>query len=141
MRSHIGDIGRILLSLIFLVSAVTKILDPSGTQTYMAAYGLPFTQVLWFGAVVTELLGGLALLLGARVRLVSVVLIGFLLSATLIFHTSLGDQQQLLHFMKNLAIIGGLLMVVQHGEGTTSPATSPETETPSRGVPFAQHAE
>lgn len=109
-----------LLSLVFLGSAATKIADPAGTQAYMAAYGLPMTGVLLNGAIATELLGGVALLLGFKVRWMAVVLAGFLLSATLIFHTNLGDQQQLLHFLKNLSILGGLVLVVKAGAGPYS---------------------
>lgn len=120
MRRYALDIGRILLSLIFLGSAATKLADPAGTQAYMAAYGLPMTGMLLVAAIVTEGLGGLALLVGLEVRLTAFVLGGFLASATLIFHTSLGKQQQLLHFLKNLAILGGLLLVMSEGTGPLS---------------------
>jgi putative oxidoreductase len=120
MRRYALDIGRILLSLIFLGSAATKLADPAGTQAYMAAYGLPMTGTLLVAAIVTEGLGGLALLVGLKVRLTAFLLAGFLASATLIFHTSLGEQQQLLHFLKNLAILGGLLLVMSEGTGPLS---------------------
>lgn len=120
MSRYSLDIGRILLSLIFLGSAATKLADPAGTQAYMDAYGLPMTGVLLVAAIATELLGGLALLVGLKTRLTAFVLIGFLATATLIFHTSLGEQQQLLHFLKNLAILGGLLLVMNEGTGPLS---------------------
>ncbi len=120
MKNYALDIGRILLSLVFLGSAATKIADPAGTQAYMAAYGLPMTSALLLGAIATELLGGLALLVGLKTRRVAFVLSGFLLSATLIFHTSLGEQQQLLHFLKNVSILGGLLLLVAEGSGPLS---------------------
>lgn len=120
MRHYSFDVGRILLSLIFLGSAATKIADPAGTQAYMAAFGLPMTGVLLVGAIVTEVVGGLALLFGLKTRLAALVLIGFLGVATLVFHTNLGDQQQLLHFLKNLAIIGGLVLVIAEGRGPLS---------------------
>lgn len=118
-RNHIA-IGRIFLSLIFLGSAATKLVDPAGTQAYMAAYGFPMTGVLLVAAIATELLGGLALLLGWKTRPAAVVLTGFLAGATLIFHTNLADQQQLLHFLKNLAILGGLFLVIGEGAGPFS---------------------
>jgi len=120
MRRYALDIGRILLSLIFLGSAATKLADPAGTQAYMEAYGLPMTGVLLVAAVATELLGGLALLMGFKTKLAAFLLSGFLLSATLIFHTSLGEQQQLLHFLKNVSILGGLLLVMAEGSGPIS---------------------
>jgi putative oxidoreductase len=133
MKNYTLDVGRILLSMIFLGSAATKIADPAGTQAYMAAYGLPMTSVLLVGAIATELLGGLALLVGLRTQLVAGILSGFLLSATLIFHTNLGEQQQLLHFLKNVSILGGLLLVMSEGSGPLSldrrgkPATEENT--------------
>lgn len=120
MKNYALDVGRILLSIIFLGSAATKIADPAGTQAYMAAYGLPLTDLLLVGAIATETAGGLALLLGLKARLAAVVLTGFLLFATLVFHTNLGDQQQLLHFLKNVAIIGGLVIVMAAGTGPLS---------------------
>jgi len=72
------------------------------------------------GAIATETAGGLALLLGLKARLAAVMLTGFLAFATLVFHTNLGDQQQLLHFLKNVAIIGGLVMVIAEGTGPFS---------------------
>ena len=134
------DVGRVLLSLVFLGSAATKIADPAGTQAYMAAYGLPMTGVLLAGAIATELLGGVALFLGLKVRWVAVVLAGFLLSATLIFHTSLGDQQQLLHFLKNLSILGGLVLVVNTGAGPYSLDRHLSADAPDERA-VAAHAE
>lgn len=120
MSRYSLDIGRILLSLLFLGSAATKLADPAGTQAYMSAYGLPMAGTLLVAAIATEGLGGLALLVGLKARLTAVVLAGFLATATLIFHTSLGERQQLLHFLKNLAILGGLLLVMNEGNGPLS---------------------
>ncbi|WP_181149123.1 DoxX family protein [Salinibacter sp. 10B] len=97
-----------------------KIIDPAGTQAHMAAYGLPMTGVLLYGAIATELVGGLALLMGLKARSAVLALMGFLTVATLVFHTELGDQQQLLHFLKNVAVIGGLLLVIAEGTGPLS---------------------
>lgn len=120
MHRYSLDIGRILLSIIFLGSAATKIADPAGTQAYMAAFGLPMTGVLLAGAIATEVIGGVALLLGLKARWAAFVLIGFLGFATLVFHTNFAEQQQLLHFLKNVAIIGGLVLVMAEGTGPLS---------------------
>ena len=120
MRRYTLDIGRILISLIFLGSVATKIADPAGTQAYMSSYGLPMTDFLLIGAIATEIFGGLALLLGLKPRWAASVLTGYLIVATLVFHTSLGDQQQLLQFLKNVAIIGGLVLVMRVGTGPLS---------------------
>ncbi|MGB3491604.1 MAG: DoxX family protein [Elainellaceae cyanobacterium] len=119
-RNHIPLIARILLSALFLWSGVSKILAPVGTQEYMTAYGMPLTQLFLIGAIALELLAGLSLLLGYKMQLGAIALIAFTVVATLIFHTDLSDYIQQIMLMKNLAIIGGLLMVVQFGGGNVA---------------------
>jgi putative oxidoreductase len=116
-RNHIPLIARILLSAIFLWSGVGKILNPAATQEYMAANGMPFTSALLIGAIAIEVLGGLSVLLGYKVRIGAIALSVFLVITTLIFHTDLSDQIQQIMFMKNIAILGGLLLLIQYGPG------------------------
>jgi putative oxidoreductase len=117
IQNYILLMARALLSALFIWSGINKILDPAGTQQYMAAYGMPWTSVFLVAAIVTELGGGLSVLLGYRSRLGAAVLALFLIPATLIFHTNFADPIQQIMFMKNLAIFGGLLMIVQLGSG------------------------
>lgn len=116
-RNHIPLIARILLSALFILSGVNKILHPAETQQYMAASGMPLTGLFLVAAIVLELAGGLSVLLGFYARIGAIALIVFTAVATLIFHTNLTDQIQQIMFMKNLAIIGGLLLLLQHGPG------------------------
>ena len=116
-RNHFPLIARVLLSAIFIKAGIDKIMHPVGTQQYMAAHGIPLTEVFLIAAIAIELLGGLFLLLGYQARWGAVVLALFLVPATLIFHSNLGDQIQNIMFMKNLAILGGLFMVIQYGPG------------------------
>lgn len=118
-RNTLPLIARILLSALFLWSGVNKILGFAGTQEYMAAYGMPLTGLLLVGAIILELGGGLSVLLGIYPRVGAAALAAFTLIASLIFHTDFSDQMQQIMFMKNLAIIGGLLMIVQYGVGNT----------------------
>ena len=113
-------IARILLSAIFIMSAFGKIMDPAGTQGYMDAFGLPIIGILFVLAIIIEGLGGLSLLLGFKARWGAFVLIGFTLVATFTFHLNLADQTQMVMFLKNAAIIGGLLLVALHGAGPLS---------------------
>ncbi len=83
----------------------------------MSAHGMPWTSVFLVAAIVAELGGGLSVFLGYRSRLGAAVLALFLIPATLIFHTDFADPVQQIMFMKNLAIFGGLLMIVQLGSG------------------------
>lgn len=114
--------GRLLLSLIFVMSGVHKIMAWSDTASRMEAEGMPLVPLLLAGAIVFEIGGGLSVMLGIRARLGAAALIVFLIPTTLIFHdfwTFEGQEQQLqmIHFMKNLAIMGGLFVVAAVGPG------------------------
>jgi len=118
-------LGRILLALIFLISGLGKIFDWQGTAGYMASKGMPLIPFFLLGAIVLELAGGLAVLLGFKARIGALLLIVFLIPATLIFHnfwtlTGMERQIQMIMFLKNLAIMGGLLLVVGLGPGPSS---------------------
>ena len=117
MRSYVPLLGRILLGLIFVMSGLTKITGFEATQQQMAAQGMPLTAVLLVGAIVVEVLGGLSVILGLWARGGAAALILFLIPATLIFHTDFGQQTQVIMFLKNLSIMGGLLLVMAFGSG------------------------
>ncbi len=120
MRNFIPLIARIFMSAIFLKSALGKIMDPAGTQQFMANYGMPFTGLFLIGAIVLEAAGGLSVLIGYKARWGATLLVVFMVPTTLIFHTKLSDPIQMIMFVKNLAILGGLLMVVYFGAGPVS---------------------
>lgn len=113
-------VGRLLLSAIFLISVLGKIQAPAGTIGYIAAAGLPSPQVAYAIAVLIELVGGLALLVGFRTRIAAGALAIFTLAAAAGFHSNLADMNQFIHFFKNVAIAGGLLQVVAFGAGAFS---------------------
>ncbi len=113
-------LGRTLIALIFLMAGYGKLTDPAGTQQYMAAYGMPLTGFFLVCTIILELGGGLSVLLGYKARWGATALAIFLVPVTLIFHTKFSDQMQVAMFMKNLAIIGGLLMVASAGPGPIS---------------------
>ena len=103
-------IGRVLLAAIFLLSGFNKIMNPGGTQQYMVAMGMTRAMSLFYlGAVALELGGGLSVLLGYWARLGAWGLILFMILTTMIFHANFGDPNQIIHFLKNLAMTGGLL--------------------------------
>jgi putative oxidoreductase len=110
--------GRVLLALMFVLAGFNKISTYSGVQGYMDSVGVP--GALLPLVIALELIGGLILMLGWHTRLIAFLLAGFTLLATLIFHSNLGDQTQMLFFMKNLSIAGGLFLVVSHGAGPYS---------------------
>jgi putative oxidoreductase len=121
-------IGRILLAQIFIIAGVEKLLDPTGTQAYMAAKGMPLTFLFFLAAVAFELGGGLSLLLGYKARWGALALVIFLIPTTLIFHTAFSEPGQQVMFMKNLAIMGGLLMIFSFGSGGFSVDGRAETK-------------
>ena len=110
-----APVGRILLSAIFIMAGIKKITGYAGTQAYMESFNVP--GLLLPLVIAVEVGAGLALLLGYKARLAAFLLAGFTLLSAFIFHNNFGDQTQFLFFMKNLAIAGGLLMVMAHGAG------------------------
>ncbi len=135
MERFLFPFGRAFVALIFLMSGFGKVADFAGTQEYMAAYGMPLTAPLLVAAIVIEIGGGLSVLLGYKARWGAAALIVFLIPATLVFHTDFADRNQTIHFMKNLAILGGLLLIVARGAGplsldarTRAPETEPRTQ-------------
>jgi putative oxidoreductase len=112
--------GRLLLAAIFLLSGWSKFADPTGTIGYIQSVGLPFPQAGVAVAIAVELIGGVALIIGYRTRLVAATLAIFSLATAIFFHAALGDQNQFIHFFKNVAIAGGLLQVIAFGAGRFS---------------------
>lgn len=113
-------VGRILLAAIFIISSFGKIAAPEATQGYIASVGLPAPVLAYLAAVAIELGGGVLLLVGYRTRLVAAGLAAFSIISAIFFHHALGDQNQLFHFLKNLAMAGGLMQVVAFGAGAFS---------------------
>ena len=118
-------VGRVLLALIFIIAGFGKITGFEGTVGYIASKGIPLPQVAAIGAIIVELGGGILLVLGWQTRWAAAALFIFTALAALIFHDFWAAspdqaQSQMIHFMKNLAIMGGLIFVVIHGSGAIS---------------------
>jgi putative oxidoreductase len=118
MQKYIPLLARIFLSAIFLKAGVDKILHPSATHQVMESKGIPLAGFLLILTILVLLAGGFSLLLGYQARLGALFLIGFLIPATLIFHTNFPEGET--DFFKNLGLMGGLLMVVAFGAGSIS---------------------
>lgn len=117
--------GRVLLGLIFIISGFGKITGYAGTAGYMASKGLPFVDILLPLTILVELGGGLLILLGWNARIGAILLFLFLIPVTLIFHNFWAVpadqmQMQMNNFLKNVAIIGGMLYIVYAGPGPYS---------------------
>ncbi len=125
LQNPLSLIGRLLLALLFLPAGISKIGGFAGTAGYIASKGLPLPEVGAAIAIAVEILGGLALILGFGTRLAALALALFTLVATFIFHNYWGvpaDQAfvQQLMFYKNIAVVGGLLVLAAHGAGAWS---------------------
>lgn len=113
-------IGRTFIAAIFLISGIGKLMAPGATMAYIGSLGLPAPALGLLGALVLELAGAVLLVVGYRTRLVALLLAAYAVVTALIFHHALADQNQMFHFLKNLAMAGGLLQVVAFGPGAFS---------------------
>jgi putative oxidoreductase len=120
MSKHYDSVavaGRILIGVLFLMSGLSKLAAPAAIQGYIASVGLPAPVLAYGVAVAVEVVGSLLLIAGAGTRFVAAGMAVFTLATALAFHNNFADQNQMIHFMKNIAIIGGLLQVVALGGG------------------------
>jgi putative oxidoreductase len=120
--SPVPLIGRILISQVFVLSGINFIMNFAVMEAIVKSGGLPLSPVATAGAAAIELLGGLAVLFGFQTRVAAWILFLFLIPTTLIFHNFwavAGPDRiaQLINFQKNLAIMGGLLVLAAYGAG------------------------
>ena len=117
---HAALVGRIFYASLFILYGYFKLTAFAGTTGYMAKQGLPAPALATIIAIVVELGGGLLILVGYQTRLVALGLGIYVIVASLIAHTNFADANQLSHFMKNMAIVGGSLAFVAFGAGAYS---------------------
>ena len=110
--------GRIFLGGFFLLAGLRKIMTYGGTTGYMESVGVP--GILLPLVILTELGCGLGLVLGLKTKLAAFLLAGFALLSAVIFHQVWNDPGQMVNFTKNIAIAGGLLVILRHGAGPLS---------------------
>jgi len=127
MHSHGGAlhkygplVARILMAILFLFSGIGKITGFAGTVGYIESVGLPMASVLAVIAIIVELAGAAFLLIGWQGRLGAWILFVYTGLAAVLFHTNFSDQTQMVMFLKNLSIMGGLLMFAMKGTGALS---------------------
>ena len=116
---HIADIlGRIFLSAIFIIEGLRKLFFQEQTIEFMEAYGVP--GILFFPSVIFEILFPLLIIVGYKTKLASLIMILFILTVTIIFHTDFSNEVQLIAFLKNIAIAGGFLIIFARSTGKYS---------------------
>ncbi|MBX9588011.1 MAG: DoxX family protein [Hyphomonadaceae bacterium] len=116
----IAAAGRVLLAVLFLLSGLAKLAAPAATIGYIASAGVPFPLLGYVVALGVELGGSLLLLAGFHVRIAAATMAAFTIAAALAFHNNFADQNEMIHFLKNVALAGGLLQVVAFGAGPFS---------------------
>jgi putative oxidoreductase len=112
-------LGRLLMSLIFIMSGFGKLAAPEGTIGYIASYGVPAPTLAFGLSVIVELGGGLLLLTGLLTRWAALALAVFCLFTALVFH-GFADMANQIHAMKNIAMAGGFVYVAAYGAGAWS---------------------
>jgi len=113
-------IGRVLLSIIFIVAGFGKLGSVAGTAGYMASMGIPLPGITVWLVIALELLGGIAILLGFFTRYTAWALAAFCIASGYLGHFQPEDQMQMTSFMKNLAMAGGFLALAAAGAGSFS---------------------
>jgi len=120
VADYVALAGRFLIAPLFLLSGIAKLSAPAATIGMIASTGLPFATLGFALAFLVEVVGSLALIAGYRVRPVAAIMAIFSVAAALAFHANIADQNQFIHFFKNVAMAGGLLQIVAFGAGRIS---------------------
>ncbi len=108
---HLVEVlGRIFISSLFIVEAIRKFFTPDEGMMYMSQYGVP--EFLFYPSLIFEFIIPLILIAGFKTRIVASILFLFVLTVTLIFHTDFSNNMQIISFLKNTAIMGGLLIII-----------------------------
>jgi putative oxidoreductase len=115
-------LGRLMISYIFVTSGIAKVFSWSGNVAYMGTRHLPLIPVLLAAATVIELAGSACLVTGYQARIAAFVMFLYTTAVTVLFHnywasSDMMAAMQETHFRKNLAIMGGLLMLAYSGPG------------------------
>jgi putative oxidoreductase len=136
-NKYLPLIGRFLIGAPFIMSGLGKLTSYAATTGYIASVGLPLAGLGWAIAVLMEAGGGTLLALGYRTRLVAPVMALFTLATAIFFHHNFADQNQMIHFLKNIMLMGGLLNIAYFGAGPVSLDSAAGRQTL---VPAAQRA-
>jgi putative oxidoreductase len=117
---YLPFVGRVLIGLPFAMSGLGKLAAYGPTTAMIGAVGLPLPPLAYAVAVAVELGGGLLLIAGFRARPVAIALALFSLATAVSFHSNFADQNQMIHFLKNVMLAGGLLQIAAFGAGAIS---------------------
>jgi len=116
--NYVAPVGRVLIAFMFVMSGLNKINNYGNTAGWMDAMGVPGSLLPI--VIVLEVLGGAAIMIGWQTRIAASLFAAFSVMSAAIFHADFSDQNQMIHFMKNVSIAGGFLFLIVHGAGTYS---------------------
>ena len=116
--NYVAPAGRVLIAFMFVMSGLNKINNYGNTAGWMNAMGVPGSLLPI--VIVLEVLGGAAIMIGWQTRIAAILFAAFSVMSAAIFHADFSDQNQMIHFMKNVSIAGGFLFLIVHGAGTYS---------------------
>ena len=105
----IEALGRIFLSILFLIEGIRKFFFQEETIMYMEEYGVP--EILFFPSLILEILFPILLIIGYKTRISALIMALFTLTVAIIFHTDFLNQMELIIFLKDIAIAGGFLII------------------------------
>ena len=138
MQAVLSLVGRILIAMIFLMSAVgSKIPNFNGVAASMASEGVPVPQLMLIGGIAFLIAGSLSVIVGYKIRVGAGLLLVFLMLATYFFHDfwnfeGEAGQQQMIQCMKNLSLMGTMVFLMANGAGAMSfDAKQSTVKTPS----------
>ena len=113
MANILDLIGRIFISLIFLLSGINKIGNYEGTIEWMESIGIP--GIFLIPAIILEIIAPILIIVGYKVKISATLLSIFCIATAIIFHNDFSNQMQFISFMKNIALAGGFLFIVVNG--------------------------
>jgi len=116
--NYAAPAGRVLIAFMFVMSGLNKINNYGNTAGWMDAMGVPGSLLPI--VIVLEVLGGAAIMIGWQTRIAAILFAAFSVMSAAIFHADFSDQNQMIHFMKNVSIAGGFLFLIVHGAGNYS---------------------
>ena len=113
MTNILDLVGRVFISLVFLLSGINKIRNYEGSVGWMESFGMP--GILLIPAIILEIVAPILIIIGYKVKIAATLLSVFCIVTALIFHTDFSNQMQFVSFMKNIALAGGFLFLVING--------------------------
>ena len=120
LRTYLPPLGRLLMSSLFVWDGIRQLLSPSVFAQYFASVHVPLPNVAIWISIPIHLLGGMALLVGFKTRWAAALLALLCVGAAFGVHLPIGDQDNMIHFYKNLVMTGGFLYVIAFGAGAVS---------------------